>query len=132
MHREAPPHVLMLGVMAGTMASHSALASLAGAALLVVVSVPCAALSRTHAFLRAHVLDLWSMALVMLALLPWGGGHHAVALPSAGAFAVVVAGWACARVWLGTRGGRGRWRGAAASCALTATGLAAMAIACAV
>lgn len=132
MHREAPLHALMLGVMAAAMASHSALASLAGAALLVVVSVPCAALSRAHGFLRAHVLDLWSMALVMLALLPWGGGHHALAVPSAGAFAVVVAAWAGGRLWLGTRGVPGRWRGAVASCALTAAGLAAMAIACVV
>jgi hypothetical protein len=73
----------MLGVMVVAMMSHSALVAIAGAALLVAVSVPCAALSRARQFLRAHVLDLWAMALVLLALLPQHpvrGGHHALAV----------------------------------------------------
>ena len=124
-------HVLMLGVMAAAMASHSSSASLAGAALLVAVSVPCAALSRARPFLRAHVLDLWAMSLAFVAFLPWNGvGHHAVTVPSGWAFAVVVAAWAAARLWLGMRGAAMPWPRAVASGGLTAAGLVAMAVAC--
>ena len=129
--REAGFHALMLGVMAAAMASHSVVASLAGAALLVVVSVPCSAVSRTRPDFRAHVVDLWAMALALLAFLPWRGvGHHAMSVPSVGAFAVVVAAWAVSRVWLGTRGGSVARRAAAASGAVTGAGLAAMAVFC--
>jgi len=121
----------MLGVMVAAMASHSAFASIAGAALLVVVSVPCAALSRTREFFRAHVLDLWAMALALVAFLPWGGGgHHVVTLQSGWAFAAIVAAWAGARVWLGMHGAGAARAAAAASGALTAVGLAAMAVLC--
>ena len=131
LRREAPVHALMLGVMAGAMLSHSALASIAGAALLVVVSVPCAALSRSRAFFRAHVVDLWAMALVLLAYLPWNGhGHHVMTVQSGWAFAAVVTAWAGSRVWLGMRGSGAARRAAVASGGLTALGLAAMAVLC--
>ena len=121
----------MLGVMVAAMASHSALASIAGAALLVAVSVPCAALSRTREPFRAHVLDLWAMALVLLASVPsHPGGHHGVTVPSGWAFAAIVAAWAAARVWLGMHGGGVRVRGAVASGAVTGAGLAVMALFC--
>lgn len=121
----------MLGVMAAAMASHSAIASIAGAALLVVVSVPCAALSRSSDPFRAHVLDLWAMALALLAFIPWGGrGHHVVTLQSGWTFAAIVAAWAVARVWLGRRGGAMPRAGVVASGGLTAAGLAAMAVLC--
>jgi len=132
LRREVPFHALMLGVMAAAMASHSVLASLAGAALLVVVSVPCSAVSRALPDFRAHVLDLWAMALALLAFVPWGRvGHHAVTLQSGWAFAAIVAAWAASRVWLGRRGAAHARRAAAASGALTGAGLAAMAVFCA-
>ena len=131
LRREVPFHALMLGVMAAAMASHSAFASIAGAALLVVVSVPCAAVSRARSLFRAHVVDLWAMALALVAFLPWGGsGHHVVTLQSGWAFAVIVAAWAGARVWLGTRGSAMPRAAVVASGGLTAVGLAAMAVLC--
>lgn len=127
-------HVLMLGVMGVAMLSHSVLVTVAGAALLVVASVPCAALSRARPFFRAHVLDLWAMALGLLASVPQHpvrGEHHVMAIQSGWAFAAVVVAWAGARVWLGMRGGGGgAWRGAVASGGLTAAGLVAMAVLC--
>ena len=139
-------HALMLGVMVVAMLAHSALASIAGAVLLVAVSVPCAALSRARPFLRAHVVDLWAMALVMLALLPRHGVPDQLAVPHTSGthvsghlvsghlaavvtFAVIALAWAGARVWLGTTDGARR--AAAASGSLTAAGLAAMAVFCA-
>ena len=122
----------MLGVMAAAMASHSVLASLAGTALLVVVSVPCSAVSRARPAFRAHIVDLWAMALALLAFVPWGrAGHHGVSVPSGWAFAAIVAAWAASRVWLAARGGVSARRGAAASGALTGAGLVAMAVFCA-
>ena len=133
LRREAPLHALMLGVMVAAMASHSALASIAGAALLVAVSVPCAALSRTREPFRAHVLDLWAMALALLLFLPQGvvpGQHHAVTVHSGTAFAAVGAAWLCARVWLAVRAADDR-RVAMVSAGLTGAGLVAMAVLCA-
>ena len=132
LRREAPLHALMLGVMVVAMASHSPLASIAGAALLVVVSVPCAALSRTRTPFRAHVLDLWAMALALLLFLPQGvmtGQHHAVTVHSGWAFAAVGAAWLAARVWLALREATAR-RVAFASGGMTAAGLVAMAAVC--
>lgn len=121
----------MLGVMAAAMASPTAFASIAGAALLVVVSVPCAALSRARDPFRAHVLDLWAMALALLAFVPWGGrGHHVVTLQSGWTFAVIVAAWAAGRVWLGMRGSAMPRAAVVASGGLTAAGLVAMAVLC--
>ncbi|MCU1411250.1 MAG: hypothetical protein JWR04_1957 [Rhodoglobus sp.] len=131
LRREAPVHALMLGVMAGAMLSHSPFASIAGAALLVVVSVPCAALSRSRTYFRAHVVDLWAMALVLLAFVPSHPvGHHAVSVPVGWAFAVVVTAWAGVRVWLGMHGSGVARRAAAASGGLTALGLVAMGVLC--
>ena len=121
----------MLGVMAAAMASATPFASIAGAALLVVVSVPCAALSRTRSPFRAHVVDLWAMALALVAFLPWGGrGHHVVTLQSGWTFAAVVVAWAVARLWLGMRGSAMPRGWAVASGGLTAAGLVAMAVLC--
>ena len=122
----------MLGVMVAAMASHSALASIAGAALLVAVSVPCAALSRTREPFRAHVLDLWAMALALLLFLPQGvvqGQHHAVTVHSGWAFAAVSAAWLAGRVWLAVRQSSAR-RVALASGGMTAAGLVAMGVVC--
>lgn len=131
LRREAPLHTLMLGVMAAAMASHSGFASIAGAALLVVVSVPCSALSRTRQYFRAHVLDLWAMALALVAFLPWGGsGHHVVTLQSGWAFAAIVAAWGVGRVWLGMRDPSRSRAAVVASGALTGLGLVAMAVIC--
>lgn len=125
-------HALMIAVMAATMLVHSALVSVAGAAVLVAASIVCSALSRSRAFLREHVIDLWAMALVLLAFLPTGRieGHHAVSMPSLAAFAVIVLAWAAARVWVVLQGHRAR-RVAVASGGLTAVGLAVMALVCA-
>jgi len=131
--REAPVHALMLGVMVVAMLTHSALASIAGAVLLVAVSVPCAALSRVRLYFRAHVLDLWAMALVLLVFLPQHAvvGHHAMAVPAGAAFAGIAVAWAGARFWLGTAVPGAR-RVTVASGGLTALGLAAMAVICSV
>ena len=131
LRREAPLHALMLGVMAAAMVSHSAFASIAGAALLVVVSVPCSAVSRSRPGFRAHVLDLWAMALVLLAFIPSHPvGHHAVSVQSGWAFAAIAAAWGLGRVWLGMLGSAAARRVAVASGALTGLGLIAMAVLC--
>ena len=131
LRREAPVHVLMLGVMAGAMLSHAPLASIAGAALLVAVSVPCAAVSRSRPYFRAHVVDLWAMALVLLAFVPSHPvGHHAVSVPVGWAFAAIVTAWAGARVWLGMLGPVPARAAAVASGAVTGLGLIAMAVLC--
>lgn len=116
--------------MAATMLAHSALASIAGAALLVVVSVPCAALSRRWSFLHAHVVDLWAMALLMLALVPRAsvvGGHHALALDTGWAAALILAGWLAVRARLALR----TPRASTVSAAVTAAGLVLMLALCA-
>ena len=131
LRREVPAHVLMIAVMGVAMLTQSALASVVGAAVLVAVSIVCSALSRAHAFLREHVVDLWGMALVLLVFLPTDPvqGHHAVTVSSVSAFALVVLGWGAARVWLALRG-RVPAAVAAASGGLTGLGLAAMALFC--
>ena len=129
--RDPPLHALMIGVMAVTMIVASPMVTVAGAGVLLVASIVCAGFSRTRHYLREHVVDLWAMALTLLAFLPWRGvGHHAMSVPSVAAFAVVVAAWAASRVWLGTRGGSVARRAAAASGAVTGAGLVAMAVFC--
>lgn len=132
LRREVPFHALMLGVMAVAMASPSAVASLAATALLVVVSVPCAALSRRRTYLRAHVLDLWAMALVLLAALPPGsaaGGHHGAMVVPGWMMGAVIGAWLVARVALAAGYPRG-WRVAAASGGITGAGLVLMVLIC--
>lgn len=125
-------HALMIAVMAAAMLSHSALVSVAGAGVLVTASIVCSALSRSRVFLREHVVDLWAMALVLLAFLPAArvAGHHAVSVPALAAFGVVALGWAAARVWIAVHRHES-WRVAVASGGLTAIGLAVMALFCA-
>lgn len=125
-------HALMIAVMGIAMLSHSALVSVAGAAVLVVASIVCAALSRSRVFLREHVLDLWAMALVLVVFLPHSAvtGHHVVAVPALAMFCVIVVAWAVARGWLALQR-RSEWPGVVASGALTGLGLAAMAVFCA-
>ncbi len=129
LRREVPLHALMLGVMGVAMLTHSGLAAIGGAALLVVVSVPCSVLSRSIDAYRAHVVDLWAMALGLLAMLPWGGmGHHVVTFQSGWTFAAIVAAWAGARVWFGMRGSAAPRAAVAASGGLTGAGLVVMAV----
>ena len=113
------------------MVSCSVLASVAGAMLLVAVSIVCAGFSRTHRFLRTHVLDLWAMALVMIAVLPRDGtgGHHSVEVPASATTLIVIVGWALARIALAARAQRGTVD--AASAAVTGAGLLVMAVICA-
>ena len=131
LRREAPIHAGMIAVMAAAVVAHSALASVVAAAVFVAASVVCAALSRSREFLRAHIVDLWAMALTMLALLPGGvaTGHHAVALPAATTITAVFAAWAVARAWLAVHRRR-EWAVSAASAGVTAVGLAAMLVLC--
>ncbi|MDH6182141.1 hypothetical protein M2152_002323 [Microbacteriaceae bacterium SG_E_30_P1] len=130
LRREVPIHALMICVMAVSMVSRSAPASMAGAILLIVVSIVCASYSRTHRFLRAHMLDLWAMALVMIAAVPRDtvAGHHSMVLPSVASFVIVIAAWGLARVALAARA-RG-WVADAASAAITGAGLLVMAVFC--
>jgi hypothetical protein len=123
----------MAAVMAAAIALHSPLVSIASAGLLVIASVVCAGLSRGMPFLREHVVDLWAMALTFLVFLPHGSplGHHALAVPAGGAFAVLVVAWGFGRAWL-TLGRRdAAWHVALASGAFTGAGLAVMALFCA-
>lgn len=121
----------MLAVMAAAMLAHSALVSLVGAVALLIVSALCAALSRARPFLRAHILDLWAMALALLALLPrarGGDGHHAVVVQTEGpvVIAAVIIGWMCLRAVLARR--RVPRRPELVSSAVTAAGLTSMAL----
>ena len=121
----------MIAVMAAAMVTQSAIVSVGGAALLVAVSMVCAGLSRERAWLREHVIDLWAMALALLAFLPHGAaGHHAVTVPSGVAFAVVLAAWCVGRVALVVVAGGREWRMPAASAAVTLAGLALMPALC--
>jgi hypothetical protein len=131
--REAPAHALTVAVMAAAIALHSPLVSIASAGLLVMASVVCAGLARVMPFLREHVVDLWAMALAFLVFLPHGSalGHHALAVPAAGAFAVVVVAWGAVRAWLTLARADAAWRVAIVSGAFTGAGLAAMALFCA-
>lgn len=137
LRREVPLHAVMVGVMAFGMLSHSAAASVLGAGVLVTVSVPCAAFSRRHPFLRAQLLDLWAMAVVMLVACTTtsiAGSHHGdsagLALPETFMCAIVIAAWAAARVSLARpprREPSAPW-GSVASGGVTAVGLLAMAV----
>jgi hypothetical protein len=102
----------MMLIMGASMALHSVLASLAGAGLLIVMSVVCAAFSRRHLALRVHIVDLWAMALTMIAMvshgpaLPQGAAAHhggAQALPMEVVLAGIVIGWMAARLGLALR-----------------------------
>ncbi|MCU1528595.1 MAG: hypothetical protein JWP75_2358 [Frondihabitans sp.] len=76
--RAAWPHVVMIVVMVGVMVGPwGALASLAGAAILVATSVCCAPIARGNDAFRTHIVDLWAMAVLILALLP-GAGSQAI------------------------------------------------------
>ncbi len=126
----------MILVMGAAMLTQSVAASVAGAALLIVVSVVMAAFSRAHAWLRVHMLDLWAMALVLIVMLPRGAsaGHHSLAVPALAAFIVVFVGWSALRVMLARHERLGQQRGlrpgALVSAATTAAGLSAMALLC--
>jgi hypothetical protein len=125
----------MIIIMVPSMALRSAPAALAGAALLIVTSMVCAALSRTRRFLLVHIVDLWAMALMMIGMVshvsaaaPQSAalGHHgsAQALPVALVLAVIVTAWAAARVAIALRAAVGA--ADVVSAALTATGLVVM------
>ena len=121
----------MIAVMGAAMVTQSALVSVAGSAVLVAASMVCAGLSRGRVWLREHVLDLWAMALTLLAFLPHGAaGHHAVTVPSGVAFVVVLAAWCLGRVALVVVSRGREWRMPATSAAVTLAGLALMPALC--
>lgn len=128
-------HALMLAVMVLVMAWPSATLSVAGTAVLVTASVPCAMLSRTHPHLREHVVDLWAMALLLVVLVPdapTGGAHgHGVLLPALPATVALLLGWAAVRYLLLRSLPPARWVLPAASAGVTATGMLAMLALCA-
>jgi hypothetical protein len=108
----------MLFAMFGSMlAGHSALRDLASMGLLIATSIAYAPRSRTDVAFREHLVDLWVMALVLLACLPGhqgaeGGGAHTVhdhfSLPGGPALVcVALAAWIAARIVLARRGARG-------------------------
>ena len=132
--QESATHALMIVVMAVAMISGSPAVTVAGAVVLIAASMLCAALSRSHIFLREHVVDLWAMALVFLVYLPasasTGGGHaHVLQIPQPLFFAAVVVLWLGARVGLARV--RGQWRMSLLSAVVTGAGLAIMAAFCA-
>ena len=144
MRREAPAHALMVVVMAASLLAGSTLAMLAGSSALIVAATVCAMLSRRAGHFATQCLDLWAMALGMLALtISPVAGHHGAGAPGVVLYFVVLAAWGAARVALarGPRRGAGAaartaswragtrpasWRAGAASAALTAAGLALM------
>ncbi|THG29602.1 hypothetical protein [Naasia lichenicola] len=133
LRREVPLHAVMLATMAAAAASGSPIASIGASVLLIGISVPSAALSRARPFLRPHLLDLWAMALGMLALLPRGDGraHHVMMIGEGWAFLAVALGWALGRAWLARSSRESRRLREAASLLLTGAGLAAMVLLCA-
>ncbi len=81
--RDAPAHVVMVAVMAGTMAvEHSVPGDLAGILVLVVTSLAYAPGARRDATFREHLVDLWAMALTLFACLP---SHGAAGIAGSGA-----------------------------------------------
>ncbi|CAN5289791.1 hypothetical protein BH09ACT1_BH09ACT1_29260 [soil metagenome] len=109
----ALPHAMMLAAMAFTMlAPHSAGRMLLAAALLVTTSILCARRARTDPLFRDHLIDLWAMVLVLIALVPGGTNgftspHEHLMLPHGLASTVVITvGWAFGR----TLSARHRWR----------------------
>ncbi len=107
LRREAPLHALMLVVMVGAMLLGTTAAMLAGSLVLVVVATGCAATARRWPHAAAHAgvqcLDLWAMALGMLALVhpdtagPSAHAHGVLAAPGWLAYLVVVAAWVAGR-----------------------------------
>ncbi len=98
----------MLGVMVGAMLVGTTAAMLAGSLALVAVAIGCAATARRSPRASAHAgmqcVDLWAMALAMLALTHPAGvaggaghGHDALAAPGWVVYLVVVAAWLAAR-----------------------------------
>lgn len=97
----------MLVVMVGAMLVGTTAAMLAGSLVLVVVATGCAATARRSRHGAAHAgvqcLDLWAMALGMLALVhPDTAGssahaHGALAAPGWLVYLVVVAAWVAGR-----------------------------------
>jgi hypothetical protein len=122
----------MVGAMAFAMlGSHSAWRMLGASAALILTSVVCARRARTEPRFREHIVDLWAMALVLIALTARHGypsaGHEHFLLPQGvPGVAVVTAGWLAARTLLA----RGRWARSIPSAAAFLTGLAAMAMLC--
>ncbi|MGX5680708.1 hypothetical protein [Schumannella luteola] len=126
LRREAPVHLLMIGVMGAALLAGSAFWMLASAGSLIVAALVCALLSRRAGHFGAQCLDLWAMALGMLALVVHPtAGHHGAGAPGALLYAAVVTGWVAGRVALALRS-RSSWRGSAASATLTGLGLALM------
>jgi hypothetical protein len=123
----------MVGAMAFTMlGSHSAGRMLVASAALILTSVACARRARTETRFREHIVDLWAMALVLIALIARHGGYtsagheHALLPQGMPGVAVVTAGWLAARTLLA----RSRWARSIPSAAAFLTGLAAMAMLC--
>ncbi|MDO7881213.1 hypothetical protein [Antiquaquibacter soli] len=126
LRREAPVHTLMIALMGAALVAGSAFWMLAIAGVLIVLAVVCALLSRRAGHFGAQCLDLWAMALGMLALVVHpAAGHHGAGAPGALLYAAVVTAWAVGRVALALRS-RSSWRGSAASGAVTALGFALM------
>lgn len=126
LRREAPLHAAMVVVMVVAMLAGSRAAMLAGSAAMILLAIVCAALARRSAHFAVQCLDLWAMALGMLALtIAPVAGHHGTSAGGPTLYATVVAGWA---VWRGVLLVRRRppGRGSAASVALTVAGLAIM------
>lgn len=140
LRREAPIHALMIVVMVAAMLSGTSAAMLLGSGAMVVTALGCAVLSRRSPHFAVQCLDLWAMALGMLALtIAPASSHHGSGAAGPALYAAVVAGWAVWRSVLlvvpsyGRAGDaarrRSRWyagQGAVASVAITAAGLAIM------
>jgi hypothetical protein len=132
------PHVVMLSVMAFTLIGGSSpVKCLAGAAVLVLISIAMAPLARTLLVYRLHLVDFWAMALGMIVLLPHPvvavtavhqhGGMSVAAIP---VFAALAVAWCVGRIVVAwsTRAGR---RTSAISAVFTVASLALMLVFCA-
>ena len=108
LRREAPLHALMLAVMVGAMLVGTTAAMLGGSLVLVIVAAACAATVRRRPHVAVHAgvqcLDLWAMALAMIALVHpadgaagAGHGHAMLATPAWPVYLAVVAAWLGAR-----------------------------------
>jgi hypothetical protein len=127
------PHAIMVGAMAFTMlGAHSVWRMLAASAALILTSVAFARRARTEPRFRDHIVDLWAMALVLIALTARHGGYpnaghdHALLPQGLPGVAVVTAGWLAARTLLA----RNSWARSIRSAAVFLTGLASMAMFC--
>jgi hypothetical protein len=100
------PHALMIAVMLWTMiGAHSALRCLAGALVMVASAVAYSPGARRSALHWDHIVDLWAMALLLLACLGTGttasGVHvHLLQLPHPQTTAAVTVLWLGARLAL--------------------------------